>query len=465
MMTMETVLAITVMETILEILNGEGGLWENIQGGDQNNNQTQGLNKEAFAMRFSGLSRRPNGDVDEDIVTEGSKTIGNVIIEPLTLVQHLMHSVKWRNFFPCIIADELPYTPQRNQVHAPIGYETEHATILMEANFQVLTPLVKIRQTKFTRTAVHLNNGDWLVYDFPTNDNQQLPFIRACLVQNSNTVPGASTVTWVDIALYRQVASDDDYLELLDENGRGFGSLRWFQTLARECRRPSIYSYATADMKDQDKRFTVLAQRMTRILCLGISWATPQTNSRKRIGERLGVSFGTSAGDHDEEEGDLNYLTAVKSELVNAPYGVVFEYIQSIQHPRLGANIFHVPFHDTENYVGLYVHEDDPDRKRFLRECFKDASGAMLVTSPITTERLNKTIKKWTKKNDLVLDSVGYVVCPAGAARTLVTVAYQLNFTDPDLPSHDVEGPNGWMDRAANDINQVFTNIGHRFEA
>lgn len=120
----------------------------------------------------------------------------------------------------------------------------------MEANFHVMTPLVRIRETTFSRTCVRRSADEWLVFDLPTNDyDQQLPFIRGCLVRKPN-VPGISRVTWMELAQYRLLVDGvlqvpTAYVGLL-ENGRGFGSLRWFETLARECRRPSIYSYATA---------------------------------------------------------------------------------------------------------------------------------------------------------------------------------------------------------------------------
>ncbi|VVA89628.1 unnamed protein product [Arabis nemorensis] len=104
---------------------------------------------------------------------------------------------------------------------------------MMRASFHVMTPLVGIRETTFTRRRVRRPNGDWLVFDLPMNDNeQQLPFIRGCLVsRNDDQVPGISRVTWLQLAQYRLPVEAG-----LLEGGRGFGSRRWFETLARECR-------------------------------------------------------------------------------------------------------------------------------------------------------------------------------------------------------------------------------------
>lgn len=123
----------------------------------------------------------------------------------------------------------------------------------------------------------------------------------------------------------------------------------------------------------------------------------------------MGVNFGGSFKD-DEDQGD-NYLTAAMSARVNGTYNDVVNHIKSslfhLGHPR----IVQIPSHETDNYVGLY----GPDHEHsYLKESIKDASGAILVYAPITTRILTQTIKKRTKKDDLVLNSVGYVVYPDG---------------------------------------------------
>lgn len=219
------------------------------------------------------------------------------------------------------------------------------------------------------------------------------------------------------------------------------------------------------DLQEKEKQFIVLAQRMTRIFCLGISRASPGQTKGSVTGwlgtnPVTGVSFGTSA-ERDEDEDAVNYVTAVKSQWVNETYGTVFPYVQSLHDPELGDAIFHVPNHDFQNYVGLYMHTGDPNQS-FIRENIKDACGATVVTAPIANQRLTKTFKKRTRKNDIILNSVGYVLCPAGDG-TLLTVAYQLNVGDHHS-NMDHQTFEDWKVWAGQEICNRIANIQFRFQ-
>lgn len=81
-------------EIVFGILSDTEGVWENIEGGDDTATETARLNMETFTIRYPNCPffPRPIPTADQ-IVTEGSKTTGFVIIEPFTLVQHLMDTV------------------------------------------------------------------------------------------------------------------------------------------------------------------------------------------------------------------------------------------------------------------------------------------------------------------------------------------------------------------------------------
>ncbi|VVA89629.1 unnamed protein product [Arabis nemorensis] len=101
--------------------------------------------------------------------------------------------------------------------------------------------------------------------------------------------------------------------------------------------------------------------------------------------------------------------------------------------------------------------------KRFIRESTKDACGATVVMAPIAKERLTKTFKKRTRKNDLILDYVGYAVCSLGP-QTLLTVARQRNIGDYHASITNVQRNEAWKVHAAQYISNRIAQIQNHFQ-
>ncbi|KAJ0236203.1 hypothetical protein HA466_0261860 [Hirschfeldia incana] len=177
-------------------------------------------------------------------VLVGSKTTGDVPMEPSILVKSFMDVEKWKTMHSIVI-DAI----RLDSGGGPLGQMEIAARLELPSGLTPVslgsTPathgLIPMRHTTFTRTC-HPVGGDrgdegWLVMDTPIPSRvgqEELPYVRSFMVVPAKT-HGFSRVIILEIGLiyksHSQTESDPNY------DGTHFWSRRWFSTLSRECNR------------------------------------------------------------------------------------------------------------------------------------------------------------------------------------------------------------------------------------
>ncbi|KAG0486069.1 hypothetical protein HPP92_008164 [Vanilla planifolia] len=160
----------------------------------------------------------------------------------------------------------------------------------MQAELQVLTPLVPVREVSFLRFCKQHAEGVWAIVDVSVDgiretfsaSNAKRSCIRlpsGCLVQ---ALPnGYSKVTWVEHAEYDETTVHRLYRPPL-RAGLGLGARRWLAALQRQAECLAIMAASSTPPRDCPAAITGpgrrsmlrLAGRMTENFCAGVcGWA------------------------------------------------------------------------------------------------------------------------------------------------------------------------------------------------
>ncbi|PNY16387.1 homeobox-leucine zipper protein anthocyaninless 2-like [Trifolium pratense] len=147
-------LALVAMDELVKMAQTNEPLWiRSVEGGREI------LNHEEYTRTISTSScigLKPNG-----FVSEASRESGVVIINSLALVETLMDSNRWSEMFPCVIAR----TSTNEVISSGINGTRNGALQLMQAELQVLSPLVPVRLVNFLRFCKQHAEGVWAVVD------------------------------------------------------------------------------------------------------------------------------------------------------------------------------------------------------------------------------------------------------------------------------------------------------------
>ncbi|XP_038681187.1 homeobox-leucine zipper protein ANTHOCYANINLESS 2-like isoform X1 [Tripterygium wilfordii] len=268
-------LALAAMDELVKMAQTDEPLWiRSVEGGKEM------LNQEEYMRSFTPcIGLKPNG-----FVTEASRETGVVIINSLALVETLMDSNRWAEMFPCLIAR----TSTTDVISSGMGGTRNGALQLMQAELQVLSPLVPVREVNFLRFCKQLAEGVWAVVDV-SNDSisetscaptflncRRLP--SGCVVQDMPN--GYSKVTWVEHAEYDESQVHQLYRHLVG-SGMGFGAQRWVATLQRQCECLAILMSSNVSSRDHTaitpggrRSMLKLAQRMTDNFFAGVCAST-----------------------------------------------------------------------------------------------------------------------------------------------------------------------------------------------
>lgn len=265
-------LALTAMDELIKMAQADTPLWiKSLDGG------RDVLNQEEYMRTFSPcIGMKPNG-----FVTEASREIGMVIINSFALVETLMDANRWAEMFPCMIAR----SATTDMLLSPSVTGTKNGALLvMVAEFQVLSPLVPVRQAKFLRFCKQHIEGVWAVVDVSIDTNRE--GLNADPFQTYRRLPSGfvvqdmpnnySKVTWIEHAEYDESVVHHLCRPLLS-SGMGFGAPKWVATLQRQCECLAVLMSSTMTAQDQTgispigrKSMLKLAQRMTYNFCSGV---------------------------------------------------------------------------------------------------------------------------------------------------------------------------------------------------
>ncbi|KAE8672342.1 Homeobox-leucine zipper protein HDG1 [Hibiscus syriacus] len=192
-----------------------------------------------------------------------------VYVRGSALVEALMDANCWSEMFPCMIS-----TAATIDVLCGGTGGTRDNELLMDSEFQVLSPLVPVRRVRFIRFCKQHSEGVWAVIDVSNDvsqgaaDTQMFPNCRklpsGCLIQDVDNK--CSKVTWIEHSEYND-GSVHHLLRPLLSSGFGFGAHRWLATLQRHCDYMAILMNNSPDGK---KSMLKLARRMTDNFCAGV---------------------------------------------------------------------------------------------------------------------------------------------------------------------------------------------------
>ncbi|XVF12453.1 hypothetical protein REPUB_Repub08aG0119800 [Reevesia pubescens] len=115
------------------------------------------LNLEEYRRTFSFyIEIKPSG-----YKTEATRETSLVSLRGLALVETLMDANHWAEMFPYMISRAAIIDVLSNST----GVTRDNALQVMDAEFQVLSPLIPVRQVRFVRFCKQHSEGVWDVVD------------------------------------------------------------------------------------------------------------------------------------------------------------------------------------------------------------------------------------------------------------------------------------------------------------
>ncbi|WJX82464.1 Homeobox-leucine zipper protein hdg1 [Trifolium repens] len=451
-------LALAAMDELVKMAQTNEPLWiRSVESGREI------LNHEEYSRTISTscIGLKPNG-----FVSEASRESGVVVINSLALVETLMDSNRWSEMFPCVIAR----TSTNEVISSGINGTRNGALQLMQAELQVLSPLVPIRLVNFLRFCKQHAEGVWAVVDVSidsisqTSDGastffncRRLP--SGCLVQDMPN--GYSKVTWVEHAEYDESQVHQLYKPLLSL-GMGFGAQRWVATLQRQCECLAILMSSTFPSREQSaissggrRSMLKLAQRMTNNFCAGVCASTVhkwnKLNEAGNVGEDVRVMTRKSVDDPGEPPGIV--LSAATSVWLPASPQKVFNFLRNerlrsewdiLSNGGPMQEMAHIAKgHDHGNCVSLLRASginSNQSSMLILQETCIDASGSLVVYAPVDIPAMHVVMNGGDSAYVALLPS-GFAILPDGhsddsdnhrggsqhrANGSLLTVAFQI---------------------------------------
>ncbi|XP_051145705.1 homeobox-leucine zipper protein ANTHOCYANINLESS 2-like [Andrographis paniculata] len=443
-------LALAAMDELVKIAQADEPVW--VRGPE---GPWEVLNHDEYCRSFTRCaSMAPTG-----FVTEATRETGVVIINSLALVETLMDSNKWAEMFPCIVTK----TSTTDMISTGMGGTRNGALHLMNATFQVLSPLVPVREVNFLRFCKQHAEGVWAVVDVSIDAVVREPPSGAapsclrlpsgCLVQDMPN--GYSKVTWVEHALYDESIVHQLYRPMI-ASGMGFGAQRWVATLQRQCECLAILMSSTIPARDHTAAITAggrrsmlkLAQRMTNSFCAGVcassnhKWNKLHTDN---VDENVQVMTRKSIDDPGEPPGIV--VSAATSVWLPVPPQRLFDFLRDerlrsewdiLSNGGPMQEMAHIAKgQDHGNCVSLLrasaAVNSNQSSMLILQETCIDAAGSLVVYAPVDIPAMHVVMNGGDSAYVALLPS-GFAIVPDGPAAgnggggggSLLTVAFQI---------------------------------------
>lgn len=258
-------LALNAMDELMKLGQVNSPLWiGSIEGGGEV------LDLDEYLRTFPlCLGMKPHG-----YVSEASRANGVVMINSLALVEALLDANRWREMFLGMIGSSSTI----DVISGGNGDSRNGVVQLMQAEIQLVSPLVPARQVRFIRFCRQQAEGVWAVVDVSVDAgrdgfiSRRLP--SGCIVHEMPN--GFSKVVWIEHTEYDENVVHQQYRPLL-RSGLGFGAQKWISTLQRHCECMATIMSTDADVDDGrvlspggKRSLSSLAQRMTANFCSGV---------------------------------------------------------------------------------------------------------------------------------------------------------------------------------------------------
>ncbi|KAH9604447.1 hypothetical protein KSS87_020218 [Heliosperma pusillum] len=238
-------LALGAMDELVKMAQTDEPVW--LRSIDSSGREI--LNHDEYRRCFNpSIGMKPKG-----VISEASRETDTVIINSLALVETLMDANRWAEMFSGLVAR----ASTTDVISNGMGGTRNGALLLMQAELQVLSPLVPVRVVNFLRFCKQHADGLWVVVDVsidgvrenpvsPTYTNcRRLP--SGCVVQDMPN--GCSKVTWIEHAEYDDSSIHQLFRPLVSA-GMGFGAQRWIASLQRQCECLAILMSSTVPSGD-----------------------------------------------------------------------------------------------------------------------------------------------------------------------------------------------------------------------
>ncbi|CAN6268946.1 unnamed protein product [Urochloa humidicola] len=392
-------------------------------------------------------------------VSEASRESGIVSIDSAALVEVFMDEKRWLDVFSCIVAKASTI----KEISAGAAGSRDGALLLMQAELQVLSPLVPRREVTFLRFCNQLAEGVRAVVDVSvdglerdqclgTNMNcRRLP--SGCLVQDT---PNGCKVTWVEHTEYHEASVHQLYQPLL-RSGLALGAGRWLATLQRQCECLAILmssvtvpEHDSSAVQPEGKRSLLkLAQRMMENFCAGVSSSSADWSKLDGLAGSMQKDVRVMVRNSVDEPGVppgvvLSAATAVwmpvaperlfnflRNEGLRAEWDILsnggpMQQMVRIAKGQLDGNSVTLLRADTTNtHLNSIL---------ILQETCTDKSGAMVVYAPVDFPAMQLVMGGGDSANVALLPS-GFAILPGGSCTggvghktsgSLLTVAFQI---------------------------------------
>ncbi|XP_061374520.1 homeobox-leucine zipper protein ANTHOCYANINLESS 2-like [Gastrolobium bilobum] len=479
-------LAASAMDELIGMAQIDNSLWIKSSDGGK-----EVLNHEEYA-RMSSIY---NGTKPIGYATEATRETGVVLINSLALVDSLMDVDLWSEMFPSMIARAVTL----GVIFSVAG--TRNGTLqLMNAELQLVSPLVPVRQVNFLRYCKQHAVGIWVVVDlsvdigrnatnsYPIMSCRKLP--SGCIVQDMSN--GLTKITWIDHSQYDESVIPQLYRPLVS-SGIGFGAQRWIATLQRQCQclailsSPSIRAENTKALVGQPgmKSLLKLTQRMTECFCSGIcsssirKWeiiplATIADDmklmTRKNVddpGEALGImlSVATSVWMPVSRQRLFDFLrdARMRRHWDDSASDVTVNEIHSIVKAQGQGNCISI-------LRANVSHANDYGNSIYVQESWTDATGSMIVYSPINAQALKVVVSGGDSACVRLLPS-GFTILPDGNSNSgngdgsggggcLLTVGRQIMVNNLPQAKFTVESVTRLNDTVSGTIQKIKAALG-----
>ncbi|PPR98149.1 hypothetical protein GOBAR_AA22517 [Gossypium barbadense] len=460
--------ALSAMDELIKMAQMDNPLWIKGMGGGM-----ESLNVEEYRRNFSScIGMKPSS-----YATEATKATGLVYLRGLALVEALMDANRWVEMFPCMISraatiDVLSSgtgVTRDNELQV-LGFMRKHI-LQMDAEFQVLSPLVPVRQVRFIRFCKQHSEGVWAVVDVsidPSQDatnTQMFPNCRrlpsGCVIQDVDTkcskaIPWkvqswfyklyfdvsipiypllmsltVHEITWVEHSEYDDSAVHH-LLQPLLSSGFGFGAHRWLATLQRQCDCMAILM--SQDIPGENntgitpagrKSMIKLAQRMTYNFCAGVCASSIHKWDKLsvgNVGEDVRVMTRKNINDPGEPHGVV--LSAATSVWMPVTQERLFDFLRD-ERMRSEWDILSNggPMQEMVHVAKGMGHGNcvsllrgsainaNENNMLILQETWSDASGALVVYAPVDISSMSVVMNDGDSAYVALLPS-GFAILP-----------------------------------------------------
>ncbi|KAI3817973.1 hypothetical protein L1987_11775 [Smallanthus sonchifolius] len=216
-------LALSAMDELMKLGQVNSPLWiGNMEGSGEV------LDLDEYLRTFPlCLGMKPHG-----YVSEASRASGLVMINSVALVDALLDATRWRDMFLGMIGS----SSTMDVISGGTGDSRNGVVQLMQAEIQLVSPLVPARQVRFIRFCRQQAEGVWAVVDVSVDGGREGFISRrlpsGCIVHDMPN--GFSKVMWIEHTEYDESVVHNQYRPLL-RSGLGFGSQKWISVLQRHC--------------------------------------------------------------------------------------------------------------------------------------------------------------------------------------------------------------------------------------